>query len=203
MSFKPLTLHTIGHSNHAEEWFIDLLRAHGITVLVDTRSSPYSKFAPQFNQEAIRAAAREAGIEYLFLGKELGGRPQGLKYYDREGHVLYGKVAESGLFTSGVARVMDLAGSERVALACSEENPCLCHRRLLITRVLTEKGVEVLHIRGDGRVESERELLEREEAEKAPGGALQQSLFDFEEAPAWRSLQSVLPRKPPSSSSEP
>ncbi len=199
----PLTIHTVGHSNLTEEQFIELLRAHGITLVVDTRSSPYSKYTPQFNQEGLRAAVREAEMEYLFLGKELGGRPQGGQYYDREGRVLYHKVAESGPFASGLARILDLAGAERLVLLCSEENPSLCHRRLLITRVLADKGAEVLHIRGDGRIESERELREREEAERAPGGAVQQSLFDYEETQEWKSIQSVLPRRPPSSFSEP
>lgn len=38
---------TIGHSNHAVDDFMSLLRQHSITAVADVRSTPYSGFAPQ------------------------------------------------------------------------------------------------------------------------------------------------------------
>ena len=37
---------------------------------------------------------------------------------------------------------------------CSEENPCICHRHLLVSRVMREHNVDIQHIRGDGRCET-------------------------------------------------
>jgi uncharacterized protein (DUF488 family) len=66
---------TIGHSNHALGMFIQLLKAINIEVLVDIRSNPYSRFTPQFNKDNLKKAIQASGMKYLFLGKELGGRP--------------------------------------------------------------------------------------------------------------------------------
>lgn len=151
-------LFTIGHSNHPLEKFIELLRRHRVEVVVDTRSQPYSRHAPHFNRDALRAALTGAGIRYSFLGEELGGRPRGEEYYDAEGYVRYDRVAAADFFQSGIARVKRGAIKYRLALLCAEENPEGCHRRLLIARVLCGDGFTVDHIRGDGRLEREREF---------------------------------------------
>src|SRR5689334_22649084 len=82
-------LFTVGHSNHSLEDFLKLLSRHAIEVLVDTRSHPYSQYVTHFNREELTAALKHAGIKYLYLGRELGGRPDEDEYFDVEGHVLY------------------------------------------------------------------------------------------------------------------
>jgi len=182
-------IYTIGHSNHTIEAFIDLLKAHGIEVLVDVRSQPYSRYTPHFNGPSLKEAVVAAGLKYLFLGKELGGRPTGARYYDDEGHVLYGPVAESELFQGGIERLEAGARRYRVAIVCAEEDPTGCHRRLLIGHVLGEHRVEVIHIRGNGSLQTEQEVRHIE-----TDGQL--SLFGDQEARVWRSIRSVLPREP-------
>lgn len=182
---------TVGHSSHSLDHFLGLLATHGVGVLADIRSHPYSRFAPHFNREPLLQALARQRVEYDFLGRELGGRPEGAEYYDDEGHVLYGRVAGSVLFAAGLERLERGRGRSRVAIMCSEEDPMHCHRRLLVARVLLERGVDVLHLRGDGRLQRDGEL----------GGATQGDLFNgFEEA-AWRSTRSVSPRRAPLSSS--
>lgn len=190
------TLLTIGHSNHSFEHFLDLLEMSGVEVVVDVRSYPASKFAPQFNRQPLGAALTNQGIKYLFLGHELGGRPDDEECYDDEDHVLYGKVAESELFRSGLERLRDGLDGYRVAIMCSEEDPSGCHRRLLVSRVLADEGVAIDHVRGDGRIESEQELRARE------GTAhVQVTLFGEGEADVWRSIRSVSRRRVRESSS--
>ena len=154
-SQEKLTIFTIGHSNHSLEVFINLLQSHKIDVLVDVRSKPFSRFSPQFNKEGFEKAVKASGIRYLFLGKELGGRPQGSKFYDNYGFVLYSRIAESPLFLEGIDRLIKGIKTYRVAVMCSEENPANCHRRLLVGRVLAKRGISVRHIRGDGTVQIE------------------------------------------------
>src|SRR5947209_5869026 len=131
-------LFSVGHSNHPLEKFIELLRSQQIEVLADVRSHPFSRFAPHFNGPSLAGALEAAGIRYLFLGKELGGRPVGEEFYDEEGRVLYNRLAASPLFRSGVERLRSGMRRYRVALMCSEENPDVCHRHLLIGRVLAD-----------------------------------------------------------------
>lgn len=189
------TIYTVGHSNHTLEKFLDLLTTHGIEVLVDTRSQPYSKYAVHFNARELRTAVNARGLGYLFLGKELGGRPEGAEFYDTEGYVLYSRVAESPLFLAGLSQLETAAAQQRVALLCSEEDPAVCHRYLLIGRVLAQRGVSLQHIRGDGRLQTDTEV----EAEAQPDDGGQQALFADEEVSEWKSIRSVLPKKPPPS----
>jgi hypothetical protein len=95
---QPVTIFSIGHSSQSLETFFALLRLHEIQVLVDIRSSPYSKYVPHFNSNALVAAAEQTNITYMFMGQELGGRPDGNEFYDISGRVLYKRVAESAHF---------------------------------------------------------------------------------------------------------
>ncbi len=192
-------IYTVGHSNVALEAFIALLKQYGIEVLVDVRSQPYSKYVPHFNAGVLKPAVMAAGMKYLYLGKELGGRPDDKRYYDSDGRVLYGLLAESDEFKVGIERLLRGAREYRLALMCNEENPAECHRRLLVGRVLAEKGVRVLHIRGDGRVEPEEDLAT---AEQQAEPSQQEFAFAAHERPAWKSTRSVSQARPLKRSSE-
>jgi uncharacterized protein (DUF488 family) len=196
----PTTIWTIGHSNHPLDAFCDLLARHRIGALVDVRSTPYSRYASQFNRETIGPALEGGAIEYLFLGDLLGGRAEDERFYDDQRRVLYDRVAQSAGFRQGIERLLTVAGGARVAILCGEEDPANCHRRLLVGRVLQERGVGVIHIRGDGRTQSEAEFAAAENFRKTKG---QLSLFDAEEPDQWKSTQSVSPRRAPPSSSTP
>ena len=193
---RPQQLFSIGHSNHPLEKLLALLRRYQIDVVVDTRSHPRSRVAPQFDSRSLKAALRNAGIKYLYLGKELGGRPEGGEFYDAEGHVLYGRLAASPGFQSGLERLKRGAQSYRVAVLCSEENPEHCHRRLLIGRVLATHGFVLHHIRGNGQLQTEAELAQAEPVRE------QGSLFSGNQEGAWKSTRSVLQRRQLLSSSE-
>ena len=196
ISDNSLRVVTIGHSNHSAAHFLGLLNTHGIQVVVDTRSQPYSNYSTQFDQKDLKEVLTAAGIRYLFLGRELGGRPEGEEYYDAEGHVLYDRVAKTPIFQEGLARLVRGIREYPVALLCAEENPAACHRRLLIGRVLIGQGVRVDHIRGDGKLQTEEEV-----AAEADPNRNQLSLFQKAEAELWKSIPSVLRKKKQSSSS--
>ncbi len=187
-----VTIFTVGHSNYPIEVLLDLLKQHQIELIVDVRSSPYSGYASQFNRETIQASLLSQGIKYLFLGDIIGGRPRGDEFYDDRGYALYDRLAESSEFQRGIERLLDASRAHRTALLCGEEDPTECHRRLLIGRVLAGRGVAVLHIRGDGRIQSEEQIAKEEQFAKTKG---QMSLFDLEDPPQWTSTQSASPKK--------
>jgi uncharacterized protein (DUF488 family) len=191
---------TVGHSNGSTKVFVDLLLAAGVEVVVDVRSQPKSSFVPQFDRMALSAELPRSGIRYVFLGSELGGRPSGPGMYDKDGHVLYGRVAESDRFKDGIRRLEGGIEQYTVAIMCSEEDPTDCHRRLLIGRVLRQHGVDVRHLRGDGLIQTEDELAVAERVRHPD--RYQQSLFGGGEA-EWRSIRSVSggTRRPSSSAS--
>lgn len=151
---------TIGHSNHSFERFGELLRQHNITAVGDVRSAPYSRSHPDFNREFLKTKLAEAGIAYVFLGRELGARPEGAQFY-QEGRVQYRVLAQSPLFRTGLDRVVKDAQSRRLALLCAEKEPLECHRTLLVGRELVELGASVVHIHADGRLETYAEAMSR------------------------------------------
>jgi uncharacterized protein (DUF488 family) len=175
---------TIGHSSHAPDHFVGLLHQHRVQVVVDTRSSPYSRYSPQFDREALRDLVTTAGAKYLYMGDAVGGRPKDESCYDSEGHVLYGRVADQPEFREAIARLQRGADEFRIALLCSEEDPAHCHRRLLISRVLLTEGAAITHIRGDGTLQTDDEVAARS------GKALiekQPALFGELDEAGWRS----------------
>jgi uncharacterized protein (DUF488 family) len=153
-----MTIWTVGHSRHELPALLGVLGGPGIEVVADIRSQPFSRYNPQFNREKFAAALAQAGLGYLFLGAELGGRPPEPEFYDSAGHVRYGALARTERFNAGLRQLLAESGRQRVAMLCSEEDPRRCHRRLLVTRVLTARGIPVRHIRGDGRVVREEDL---------------------------------------------
>ncbi len=152
---------TVGHSNHSTGTFLELLRKHCIDEVMDVRSSPSSRYSPHFNYEVLSAALEEAGISYVFLGGELGGRPVDRSCYDEQGRVRYDRLANSDLFDDGIRRVVRAADERRVAVMCSEKEPLDCHRTLLIAKVLEQRGVTVEHILANGSVEGYDATLNR------------------------------------------
>jgi uncharacterized protein (DUF488 family) len=145
-SLTTMELFSIGHSNAGIDVFIGLLRLYQINALVDTRSQPYSRYNQHFSREQLKQSIEEAGIDYIYLGKEIGGRPEDPALYFQNGKVDYDLVAQSPLYLAGIERLLALASDRRVAFMCAEADYKNCHRYRLITRTLTSRGIAVRHI---------------------------------------------------------
>jgi uncharacterized protein (DUF488 family) len=166
-------LFTIGHSNHPAEHFLGLLARHGIEVVADVRSRPYSRFVPQYRQQTLRSILAGEGIGYLFLGEQLGGKPP-------RGEVPaaaldYATRIREPAFQDGIAQLLAAAEEARVALLCRERDPLDCHRLHLICRYLAAEQLDIRHILPDGRIEPQAETERRLHKEDA---GRQFGLFD-------------------------
>ena len=127
---------------------------------MDVRSSPYSQYSPQYNRENLEQTLAEAEILYKYAGDFLGGRPKDPSCYKTELvpdnkadylHLVdYPTVMTKEFFQKGIQRLIEVATDSRTAILCSEEDPSHCHRHHLIGKYLVSKGINVLHIRGDG-----------------------------------------------------
>lgn len=150
------TLLTIGHSAHDLDAFLRLLVKHAVTAIADVRSQPYSRMYPQFNRETLAAALRSAGVQYVYLGKELGARRDERAAY-RDGQARYELIRPLPAFREGLERVRRGLASHRIALLCAEKDPLTCHRAILVCRELRGE-LEISHIREDGSLESTAQL---------------------------------------------
>jgi len=136
-------IRTVGHSNHTIDHFIGLLKAGGIEVVVDVRSTPYSRRFPQFGRERLTQSLSGAGILYRYEGAALGGKPTDGAGYD--------VLAARPEFGQALDRLITGAADATLCLMCAEKEPLDCHRTVLVSRRLAERGVEVEHLLADGR----------------------------------------------------
>lgn len=147
-------IYTIGHSDHTFERFITLIKQHLITAIADVRSAPYSRIHPQFNKENLAALLEKEGIKYVFLGKELGARPDDSACYEN-GQVDFGLVANRDEFKSGLERVLKGVDKYRIALLCAEKEPLDCHRTILVCHsLIRHPGINIKHVLSDGTLEN-------------------------------------------------
>lgn len=164
MASTQFPVFTVGHSNHPADRFVQLLMQHGIEEVVDVRSSPYSRYAPQFNREALAHALSSlpnGPIGYIYMGAELGGRPSDSSCYDSDGRVNYERLADTDFFDIGLRRIIHVADERHIALMCTEKDPLACHRALLISKALVERGVAVEHMQADGSLENHHTTMDR------------------------------------------
>ena len=145
---EPPTLYTIGHSSHAPEELVDLLLRHRVELVVDVRSSPYSRYVPQANRETLARTVESAGIGYVWMGDRLGGKPEGVV-------ADYDQLRSSPAFEEGIADLLAEGMLRRTAILCAEGDHRHCHRYKLITPALVERNAHVLHIQPDGTLVDE------------------------------------------------
>jgi uncharacterized protein (DUF488 family) len=155
-----MELFTIGHSNLNLESFIALLHQHDVTAIADVRSYPYSRHLPYFSQAPLKAALQNAGIHYVFLGRELGARPSDASCYV-EGKALYERIAATPLFEQGIQRVLKGSKAHRIALMCAEKDPITCHRAILVCQNLRKFDLDIKHILRHGGLETHQHLESR------------------------------------------
>ncbi len=186
-------VYTIGHSNHALEHFLGLLKRHRIEVVVDVRSKPHSRFHPHFNKKKLEKGLLGAEIQYVFLGRLIGGLPDSDEYYDRNGYVLYHLLARSPNFMEGIERLEKIIGAARTAIMCAEEDPAGCHRRLLIGRVLLDGGLELQHIRKDGVIWREAKRT-HDMSHSEVSNSSERSILEFSPDDPWKSSRPVRKR---------
>ena len=155
-----MSVFTIGHSTHAIESFVGLLQRHDVGKVADVRSTPYSRFNPQYNRESLARSLAACGIEYMHLGRELGGSPDDPACYEN-GRVRYDRVAATPVFQRGLERLVHEAADHGVAILCAEKEPLECHRTLLVAQALGVQGVAVRHIRADGTLETHAAAMDR------------------------------------------
>lgn len=121
-----MQLFTIGHSNHPAEKLIHRLDGHGINLLVDGRSMPYSRFNPQFNKKALQQRLLSYGIQYMYTSEALGGRMKDPTCYKHQtipscvvdfmAEIDYTKVMKRPWFRDGIKKLLKLAADQTTCI---------------------------------------------------------------------------------------
>ena len=157
---------TIGYGGRETDEFIALLNEYEIDTLVDVRSQPYSRFAPDFCKERLAAILNHSGIEYQFMGKSLGGRPADSQCYtyspQRKKKLLDAKKCETREFYQrGISQLKQaLSTGRRIVIMCSELEPHECHRSYVLGKTLDGDEIAVTHIGRYGELLSQAQIRE-------------------------------------------
>ncbi len=174
---SPRVLYTVGHSNLDFTEFLKLLKDGAVELLVDVRSRPQSARFPQFSQQVLERSLENESISYLFLGEELGGRPDAPDAYRPDGLVDYRVRRNSYAFRSGLDRMLMELEQHPLALMCAEEDPLECHRFLMVCPELVRVGVHPLHIRKGSQIETQEAAETRLLASHGFGDVAENTLF--------------------------
>lgn len=154
---------TIGYATKAISTYIQQLHNHGVTVVADVRSVPYSKAFHDYHREVLEQKLKGAGLRYVYLGLELGPRSKDPAHYNEARQVQFDRLMVSDLFKAGIDRLLDgVQKGFTIALTCAEKDPAICHRSLLVGWSLKHQfNVELQHILHDGSLESQTALEHR------------------------------------------
>ena len=143
---------TIGYGGRETDEFIAILNDYQIDTLVDVRSQPYSRFAPDFCKERLTTILNRSGIEYQFMGNSLGGRPDDSQCYtyspQRKKKLLDAKKCETKEFyLRGISQLKRAVSTgRRIVIMCSELEPHECHRGYVLGKTLDDGDTAVVHI---------------------------------------------------------
>lgn len=175
-------VYTVGHSNLDFPHFLKLLRDARIELLMDVRSRPQRARVAQFSQSVLEKLLEPEGISYLFLGEELGGRPEDPEVYRPDGLVDYRARRKSYAFGAGLERVLRELERRTLALMCAEEDPLECHRFLMVSPELVAVGVRPLHIRKGSQIETQEAAETRLLVSNGFGDVASNTLFSHARA---------------------
>lgn len=172
-------IYTIGHSVYPIEYLLKRLLFYNINCVVDVRSIPYSKFAPQYNMSELKRYLNNKGIYYVFMGKEFGARQPDKSLYTYDGYMDFERFRKTDLFKQGVERIkIGIANGFKISLLCTEKDPIDCHRAILVAKEFRELNFSVKNILANGKLEMQSALEKRLLNMYFPNRE-QANLFDF------------------------
>lgn len=146
-SNRDLQCYTIGYSDLPREVFLYFIKKKKIDTIVDVRSTPYSSYQPGYNQTEFKQFLESNEIKYEYYGDRIGGRHTEPDLLFEDGTVNYEKVRKQPKFQTAIDDLIDLIKqTNRICLMCSEKKPQHCHRFVLISRELQDRGIHVIHI---------------------------------------------------------
>ena len=152
-------IYSIGHGNKKFEEFLKELSSFNIKYLIDVRTSPYSKYNPQYNRELLKNNLESVNITYVYMGDNLGGLPSDRSCYV-EGKVSYELIKDKDFFKEGLVRLINAYEKDiNIAVMCSESKPEECHRSKLIGQELLKKNITLQHITEEDKTKDQLTVM--------------------------------------------
>ena len=136
-----------------------MLESYYIKTIVDIRRFPGSRKFPQFNQDNLKIALEEAGMQYISM-LDLGGRRKPNNdskntIWKNESFRGYADYMETAAFENAVLKLEEIATKYTTAYMCSEALWYRCHRAM-VSDYLKAKGWNVLHVMNIAKVQQHK-----------------------------------------------
>lgn len=155
------TVFTIGYSGFQINNFISALKDKDVSLVIDVRSLPYSQYYSDYNKEILSKTLSNSGIYYRNYVSEFGARQEERQYYPM-GYLDFEMFSKSKSFLSGVEKLKkSMQQDYTFALMCSEKDPMMCHRTILVARAFHILGYKVVHLLPNGMSITQNEIEER------------------------------------------
>ncbi|MCI5739678.1 MAG: DUF488 domain-containing protein [Ruminococcus sp.] len=156
------TVYTIGYSGFSIDDFVATLKSRNVSLVVDVRSSPFSKYFPEYNKDALEICLKTQGIYYRNYANEFGARQSDQKYYCKAGYLDFEVFSKSAPFLQGIKKLCNsMEQNYTFALMCAEKDPICCHRAILVARAFFERGYNVVHLLTNGNTITQKEINTR------------------------------------------
>ena len=150
---------TIGYAAFNIDDFIEILKSHKISHLIDVRSNPVSEYYQDYNSFNLEPELKQHNIIYENLALEFGARQENKEFFSEGGFVDFEKFTQSDQFKKGLAKIKKgLELGYNFVLMCAEKDPINCHRSIMIGYAMQKNGIEVLHIMHDGQLQPQGEI---------------------------------------------
>lgn len=152
-------LYTIGYSGYKLESFFNELKKYAISVVIDVRSTPYSKHHPDYNKENLESSLKANGILYRNYAQEFGAQQKNRAFYSSRGYLDFDIFTKSNGFLSGIEKLC--AGMNKgysFVLMCSEKDPLNCHRTIMVAREFNKSGYNIFHLLPENDKQSQNDI---------------------------------------------
>jgi len=156
-----MEIFTIGYADLEIDDFIKILKEHHINSLIDVRSTPFSKFHPEYNKPVFSKILEVNKIIYRNYKKEFGARQENSIYYPN-GYLDFSMFTKSQVFIEGMEKIIKaIPLGYKFVLMCSEKDPVTCHRNIMVAKAFYDKGVSINNILSDGSIITQSDVENR------------------------------------------
>ncbi|MDR1917500.1 MAG: DUF488 domain-containing protein [Christensenellaceae bacterium] len=133
-------VYTIGYAGITPQKFLEVLKENEVTLLIDVRSMPKSRYFANFNDNVLLKELPKHNIKYENW-QEFGARQLNFNY---------DTIANSEPFKKAINRVK--ASTDTICLMCAEIDPINCHRAILagryldnLTNIIAKRNGEIIY----------------------------------------------------------
>jgi uncharacterized protein (DUF488 family) len=154
----PNVLVTFGHGTATAQEIAALLRGADVYRVVDIRIAPVSRRSPHVTRSQLQRWLPEHGITYRWE-KRLGGWRKApsdspdtaLRSRPFAGYAAHMRSPE---FRTAIDELLDEVTVTRTTIMCAESLWWRCHRRMVADFVVLTRGISVIHLMHDGRLQA-------------------------------------------------